>query len=413
MHSKYEYPLVNLLFMDQVVMSMWYRIEKVAAGFIAPLPYLEFTEEDALEWREKTRELGHGVYAFLEVVDRKIAECDRPEEYILKARRALHTGLTSSDLMDTDTALKMLMFTQHMVWKVDKLLSVPFLSSRELVVARTHGVPAGVTTIHNRMAAKAPDGLDNIEGLKFFGMLSGAVGRRYVTTWTEEEQILDELELDFLENTTQIVDRSNWAPVFDKWMQWIEYCEAICTDIRLMWAFGEVYSESNAEVGSSAMPHKKNPIKAEQICGLARLARGLRSVLKESQVSWLDRDLSGSSVERVCIQDLMHLTGYIVAETEKFLRSIQINPMGPVPVETLSELLLIAAWHFWPLPRVESHALLRKVLGRKVEGADLAERVVKAFNKKTGGKVKTEEFREAVEKYLPEITEITWRQGEN
>lgn len=398
MHAKYHDNTISLIFDAANTRRHWYAIERAICPDLPP--DLVIDSQFMLDCARAEEVTGHEVYAFLGVLDQRLIQLDLPT---LTARRKIHYGLTSSDLVDTTTAIQMRHVTAHLDHLAHNMRHLPVFDDVSLVLARTHGVVAGFTTLGHRLRAKFPDRLTRLDPtIKFYGKLSGAVGTRLALDADRERELLAEFGL-YATDATQIIYRGHWQPVLDRWLAQIEVCEAICTDYRLMWAFDEIDTGTFSRIGSSAMPHKRNPIEAEQVCGLAKVARALHSALRVSNSSWLDRDLSNSSVERICLPDLAHLAAYCLTATSKILSNLVLSQGGLMNLADLSEAMLLAATDLWDVPRLDLHRRLRELTrDGEVSGDDL-DVFIQTLNIETGligdARVATGDYLDRVHQY--------------
>ncbi len=280
--------------LDRVPPEVVARIRDVAR---APSP-------DEVTWRE--RETGHDVAAFVDLVASGLGDDGR----------WFHYGLTSSDVLDTALSLSIQEAGALILEGLDRAfgaVSVRAEEHRETVcMGRTHGVHAEPTTFGLKLAGWA-FALDRdrarvgraVEGLRV-GKLSGAVGQ-YAAVDPEVERVACErLGLDPAPSSTQILQRDRHAELLSTLALVASSLERFATEIRHL-ARTEVREVeepfAKGQKGSSAMPHKRNPIVAERICGLARVVRANAVVGLENVTLWHERDISHSSAERVVLPD--------------------------------------------------------------------------------------------------------------
>ena len=262
-----------------------------------------FTVE-AIAEREKVTD--HDVAAFVDV----LAESAGP------AGRWIHHGLTSSDVLDTGLALQLRRVADVVLPDARRLVAVFAARAREhvstLCVGRTHGIHAEPTTFGVKLAGFAFEAHRNVERLAVafeeacVGAVSGAVGTYSATSPAFEERILGRLGLAREPVSTQVVARDRIAALLSAVALAGAGLERFAVELRHL-ARTEV-SEARepfgaGQKGSSAMPHKRNPIKSEQVSGLARVLRGNAMAALEDVALWHERDISHSSVERVILPD--------------------------------------------------------------------------------------------------------------
>jgi adenylosuccinate lyase len=285
-----------------------------------------FTVE-AINEREKTTD--HDVAAFVDV----LAESAGP------AGRWIHYGLTSSDVLDTGLALQIRAAGELILPGARALVQELATQARAnvdtLCVGRTHGIHAEPTTFGIKLAGFAFEAHRNVERLEraftqaSVGALSGAVGTYSATSPEFEQRVLRRLELAVEPVSTQVVPRDRHAELLQAIALAGAGLERLATEIRHL-ARTEV-SEARepftaGQKGSSAMPHKRNPIKSEQITGLARVLRGNSQAALEDVALWHERDISHSSVERIILPDSTTLLDHMQRRMLGVIRGLVIDP---------------------------------------------------------------------------------------
>jgi adenylosuccinate lyase len=276
-----------------------------------------FTVE-AIAEREKVTD--HDTAAFVDVLSASAGP----------AGRWIHYGLTSSDVLDTGLALQLRRVAEVILPESRRLVDALVSRAREhadtLCVGRTHGVHAEPTTFGVKLAGFAFEAHRNLGRLErafaqaAVGAISGAVGTYSATSPDFEERVLDRLRLERESVSTQVVARDRHAELLEAIALAGAGLERLATEIRHLarTEVGEVSEPFGAgQKGSSAMPHKRNPIKSEQVVGLARVLRGNALAGLEDVALWHERDISHSSVERVILPDstilLDHLQRRMIA----------------------------------------------------------------------------------------------------
>jgi adenylosuccinate lyase len=262
-----------------------------------------FTVE-AVEERERTT--GHDVAAFVDVVSDSIGE----------EGRWLHYGLTSSDVLDTALALQLREAGEILLRGARAYRDALVARAREfaetLCVGRTHGVHAEPTTFGLRLASFAFEADRNLQRLAgafeqaAVGKLSGAVGTYASVPPAVEARVMDALGLAREDVSTQVVPRDRHSVVLARIAIAGGGLERFATEIRNLQRTEVREVEEpfgTGQKGSSAMPHKRNPILAERLCGLARVLRGYSQVGLENIALWHERDISHSGAERVVLPD--------------------------------------------------------------------------------------------------------------
>jgi adenylosuccinate lyase len=274
-----------------------------------------FTVDEVAE-RELLTE--HDVAAFVDV----LAASAGP------AGRWIHFGLTSSDVLDTALALQLRAAGEVIVEGAEELVLALAARAREhaatLTVGRTHGVHAEPTAFGLKLAGFAFEAARNRDRLArafdqvAVGALSGAVGTYAATSPDFEARVLDRLELAREDVSTQVVPRDRHAELLSAIALAGAGLERLATEVRHLQRteVREAQEPFRAgQKGSSSMPHKRNPIKAEQISGLARVLRANAQAGLEDVVLWHERDISHSSVERIVLPDSTILLDYLQHRT--------------------------------------------------------------------------------------------------
>jgi adenylosuccinate lyase len=264
--------------------------------------------------RERERVTDHDVAAFVDVVSESVGE----------AGRWIHFGLTSSDVLDTALALQLREAGRELLSGADALTAALVARAREfgdaLCVGRTHGVHAEPTTFGLKLAGFAFESRRNADRLRAafaaaeVGKLSGAVGTYSSLGPVIERATLEPLGLRTEDVSTQVVPRDRHAEVLTAIALAGAGLERLATEVRHLQRtevreVEEPFREG--QKGSSAMPHKRNPITSERVAGLARLLRGYAQAGLENVALWHERDISHSSVERVALPDATTLLDYM------------------------------------------------------------------------------------------------------
>jgi adenylosuccinate lyase len=286
-----------------------------------------FTVEEVAE-REKVTD--HDVAAFVDVVARSVGE----------AGRWVHHGLTSSDVLDTALALQLsqagLMLAGGAYDYRDALIRRAREHVDTLCVGRTHGVHAELTTFGVKLAGFAFEAHRNMRRLErategvSVGALSGAVGTYSANGPEVEETVLRRLGLGREDVSTQVVPRDRHAELLEAIALAGAGLERFATELRHLQRTEvrevEEPFRSGAQKGSSAMPHKRNPIVSERITGIARLLRGYALTGLENVALWHERDISHSSVERVSLPDATILLDYAQHLAIRVVDGMTIHP---------------------------------------------------------------------------------------
>jgi adenylosuccinate lyase len=337
---RYTRTELGALWTDEARMEAWRRVEVAACeelpallgGGEGPTPEeLEairaatFTVE-AVGERERTTD--HDVAAFVDVLSASAGE----------AGRWIHFGLTSSDVLDTALALQLRAAGEAIVPGARALVQALADRAREqvdtLCVGRTHGVHAEPTTFGVKLAGFAFEAHRNVLRLErafeqaAVGAISGAVGTYAATSPEFERRVLERLGLAREDVSTQVVARDRHAELLQAIALAGAGLERLATEIRHLQRteVREVQEPFRAgQKGSSAMPHKRNPIKSEQISGLARVLRANAQAALENVALWHERDISHSSVERVVLPDSTILIDHLQRSATKLVQGLVVN----------------------------------------------------------------------------------------
>ena len=335
---RYVTPGMAAVWSEQAKLAHWLEIEVLVAQAWARLGVVP--EEDAREIvaraafdldrvAEVERVTRHDVAAFVQVVS----------EAVGPAGRWVHFGLTSSDVLDTGLALQLRDATDLLLEALEGLLGVATrtaLAHRGTVMAgRTHGVVAEPTSFGHKVALWAFELDRDRERLRrareavSVGAISGAVGTYAQVDPRVEEQVCAELGLRAAEASSQIVARDRHAELMAALAITASTVDAVATEIRHL-ARTEVREVQEGfapgQKGSSAMPHKRNPVRCERVTGLARVIRGNLQTALENTVLWHERDISHSSAERVILPDSTTALHFMLVEMTDVLQTLEVHP---------------------------------------------------------------------------------------
>jgi len=278
-----------------------------------------------LEIEEETK---HDVIAFLTNV----------EEHVGPDSRYIHLGLTSSDILDTSFALLLKQAMDIIVQDLQELMDVIRIRAMEhkytVMIGRSHGIHAEPITFGLKLAVWYSEMKRNLKRLVeardviSYGKLSGAVGTFANTSPKIEALVCKKLGLKPEEISTQIIQRDRHAQYFSSLAILAGTVEKIAVEIRHLQRTEVLEVEepfAKGQKGSSAMPHKKNPIGCENISGLARLVRSNSLAAMENMPLWHERDISHSSVERVIAPDSTILIDYMLHRLTGILRGLVVH----------------------------------------------------------------------------------------
>ena len=260
-------------------------------------------------------------------------------EFVGPAAGYFHFGLTSSDVLDTAMALQVSDASQIIAADITRLLDVlkkrAFEFKATVAVGRTHGIHAEPTTFglklalwYDEMRRQEQRFSEAAETMRV-GKLSGAVGTFAHLSPEVEEESLAKLGLKPASVATQVIQRDRYAHYMSALALVGSTLEKIALEVRHLQRTEVREAEeyfSPGQKGSSAMPHKRNPITSEQICGLARLLRTNAMAAMENVALWHERDISHSSVERIIFPDSTILTDYLLDKTASLIDRLVVYP---------------------------------------------------------------------------------------
>lgn len=271
----------------------------------------------------------HDIIAFLTALEEKIG----PDA------RFIHLGCTSSDIVDTAGSLLLVQAGKIILKDIDAVLEtikgMAMKYKGVLCMGRSHGVHAEpisfglkMTGFYAEFARHKKRLEDAIEDIRV-GKISGAVGTYTIVTPEVEEIALTHLGLKVDPHSTQIVQRDRYSHFFTTLAILGSGIERLCVELRHLQRTEVLEAEegfAKGQKGSSAMPHKKNPISAENLCGLSRLLRSNAMAALENQALWHERDISHSSVERVIMPDSTILADYALNRLNRLLANLTVHP---------------------------------------------------------------------------------------
>src|SRR3954464_6204830 len=329
---------MSALWSERRKYEIWLEIEVLACEAMAEIGVIP--PEDAATIRAKARfdlkeieeierRTNHDVIAFLENV----------AAYVGPAARWMHQGLTSSDVLDTTLAVQMAEASDLLLKDLAELREVLARRAREFktvpMIGRSHGIHAEPITFGLKLAlmwdefGRALERLEDAQPRLRVGKLSGAVGTHAHLDPRVEESVCQRLGLKAAALSTQIIQRDRHAEFqsvlaiiassVDRWAVELRHLQR--TEVLEV----EEYF-SAGQKGSSAMPHKRNPITGEKLSGLARVIRGHAGAALENVPLWHERDISHSSVERIIMPDSCILLDYMLVLTRKLVDRLIVYP---------------------------------------------------------------------------------------
>ncbi len=342
MIPRYTRPPMAALWSDAGKFERWLRVELAAtdalarAGIVPPAAaqdlraHAHFTVERI---EELERDLRHDVLAFTTAVAESVKAAGSD------AARWLHFGLTSTDVVDTAQALALTEASRFIREGILRLRAVLRRRALEFqhtpAIGRTHGIHAEPTTFGMKLLLWYAEMGRNLrrfdaaaEDLRV-GKISGAVGSFGHLKPEHEAAILAELGLAAAPVSTQVLQRDRHAAYVTTLAVLCSTLDKIATEVRHLQRTEVREAEeffSPGQKGSSAMPHKRNPITSEQICGLARVVRGNAQVALEDVALWHERDISHSSAERVILPDTTSLADYLLDKTATLIDRLLVYP---------------------------------------------------------------------------------------
>jgi adenylosuccinate lyase len=336
--ARYTRPEIGAVWTDDRRMAGWLEVELAAtdawaAEGVVPAEAAAACREraaftvEAVQERERTT--GHDVAAFVDVVAAAVGA----------EGRWIHYGLTSSDVLDTALALQLraagaILLAGARGYR-DALVERALEHRDTIAVGRTHGIHAEPTTFGLKLAGFAFEAERNLRRLEraldgiAVGKISGAVGTYASTPPAVERRVVEALGLRAEEISTQVIPRDRHGELTSAIALAGAGLERLGTEIRNLQRteVGEVTEPFGAgQKGSSAMPHKRNPILSERICGIARVLRGYAQVGLENVALWHERDISHSGAERVVLPDATILLDYAQHLAARLVREMTVDP---------------------------------------------------------------------------------------
>ena len=323
MIERYTRPEMGAVWSEGRKLDVWLAVELAVVEALAERGTVPADEADVI--RDRAAYMVEAVKAREEVTDHDVAAfVDVVAESVGPAGRWVHHGLTSSDVLDTGLALQLsqagLILAGGARDYRDALIRRARKHVDTLCVGRTHGIHAEPTTFGVKLAGFAFEAQRNLRRLEravegvSVGALSGAVGTYSANGPEIEAAVLSRLGLERESASTQVVPRDRHAELLEAVALAGDGLERFATEIRHLQRTevreAEEPFRAGAQKGSSAMPHKRNPIVSERITGIARLLRGYALTGLENVALWHERDITHSSVERISLPDATILLDY-------------------------------------------------------------------------------------------------------
>ncbi len=348
MIERYTREEMRSIFSTENKYKIWQEIEVLACEAQAKLGQIGISKEEAQWIREhanfdkaRVDEIeavtNHDVIAFLtnmgEFVDKDVKEGEP------KPSRWIHYGMTSSDLGDTALCYQLTQAVDILLSQLKKIGETckvrAFEEQETLCVGRTHGIHAEPMVFGMKFASWAWEikrsiiRLEQAREMIAYGAISGAVGSYSNIDPFVEEYVCEKLKLKHDPLSTQVISRDRHAQLASALACIAASCERIATEIRALQKSDTIEAEEpfkKGQKGSSAMPHKRNPITAERICGMSRLVKANAQVAYDNVALWHERDISHSSAERVAQADSFIALNYILSKLEWILEGMVLYP---------------------------------------------------------------------------------------
>ena len=338
MIERYCPPAIQTIWSDRHRFELWLRIEVLACEAWAELgripasalPKIRKATFDPERISEIESQVGHDVIAFLTDVNASIGQ---PEA------RYVHLGMTSQDLNDTAMAVQLVESARVIGADLGSVreaaADLAVEHRRTLMAGRTHGVVAEPTTFGFKVAGwvaeldRAKGRLERATEEVAVGRISGAVGTHATVDPRVEEHVCSALGLRPDTVSTQVIARDVHASFMSALASVAGALERIATEIRHLQRseVGEVFEPfGEKQKGSSAMPHKRNPVLTERVCGMARVVRGHLVTALENTALWHERDISHSSAERIVFPDACAAVDFMAIEMAKVLKGLEVRP---------------------------------------------------------------------------------------
>jgi len=336
MINRYKNQKISYIWSDQNKFDTWKKVQETYVktleeeGVAKPgiSEKIASVSVEAEEVYEREKVTNHDLASFVDILQNKVGE----------GSNWIHYGLTSSDVVDTSNSLLIKESLEVLLKLVDDLLNE--IKNRAIdeqntkIIGRTHGVFAEETFLGNILGnwyLEIKRNLDRLSTAKetiSYGKLSGPVGNYTVVTPEIEDKTLKKLDLKAEKFASQIVSRDRYAEVVSAISILASSYDRIASNLRSYQRseISEIFEPfKEGQKGSSAMPHKKNPIGSERISGLSRIIRGYSISSLENMVLWNERDISNSSVERIIIPDSFNIICFMTTELTSIIKNMVIN----------------------------------------------------------------------------------------
>ena len=338
MIERYTLPQMGELWTETYKLKTWLQVEIAVCEAQAELGYIptQAVEEikkkanfDLKRVLEIETEVRHDMIAFLTNVN----------EYVGDAGRYIHLGLTSSDVLDTALALQLVASLDLLLVELEELIAAIRNQAKQhrytIMIGRSHGIHAEPITFGFKLAGwlaevlRSQERLVNLRQNIAVGKISGAVGTYANVEPKIEEIACQKLGLQPDTASTQVISRDRHADYVQQLALLGASLERFAVEIRNLQRTDVLEVEeffAKGQKGSSAMPHKRNPIRSERLTGLARILRGNAVAALENVALWHERDISHSAVERVIFPDTCILTHFMIHEATDLIKNLLVYP---------------------------------------------------------------------------------------
>jgi len=324
MIPRYQFEPIANIWAEKTKYQLWLKIELAfLRNFTGRTFNIELNDMDLRQIKYLEDKTKHDVAAFVEWLEPLTSN-------------KLHYGLTSSDIVDTAFSMQIRetnVIVRHLLSELnDRLAELAKRHPKLHLLGRTHGQAAEIIAFSH----KCKEWTNNISWLlssnfTYYGKLSGSVGDYKYFEKDLADDTLNDLGLSNGDTVSQgqVISRAVYAS-YAQWWSLVASClEKIAVDIRLLAQTGieELFEgRVGTQIGSSSMPHKRNPIACENICGVARVIRGYASTALENVALWAERDISHSSAERIIFPDAAELLGYAINKLSQVITNIEVSP---------------------------------------------------------------------------------------
>jgi len=336
--ERYTLPEMGDLWTDEHKFRTWLQVEVAVCEAQAELGKIPADAVETIKAKanfevkrilEIEAEVKHDVIAFLTNVN----------EYVGEAGRYIHLGMTSSDVLDTAIALQLVASLDILLTQLENLIQAIRYQAQQhrqtVMVGRSHGIHAEPITLGFKLAGWLAEMMRHRDRLLVaqrevaVGQISGAVGTYANIDPRIECLTCQKLGLQPEAASTQVISRDRHASYLNALALVAASIERFAVEIRNLQRTDVLEVEeffSKGQKGSSAMPHKRNPIRSERLTGLARVVRGYAMTGLENVALWHERDISHSSAERVIIPDAAILTHFMLVEVTDLVKHLQVYP---------------------------------------------------------------------------------------